>query len=461
LKTKIVSGIRVFHVFRANFDRSGQGGIKMGRLTSIGYSCYKHFTLILVLIVIFVTQNPVTTSASCSSRSSVSEWRLSDYGLAVEAAKGLAVEAAVGSKSLVQPGQTLSKILLSHGLPTAMIQAVVRKSKNVFDVRKMRAGASYFTIKGSGSDTHPAYLVYEQNLYYYVVFKLDAPVNVFRGRKRVETKTRTISGVIEKSLIGSLNGHKFAYEIAVSLSEIYAWSLDFYRLQKGDHFKALLEEEYVGGKPVGLGKILAARFNHRGRDFYAFYFKQGAVGRYYDERAYGLKKAFLNSPLKYSRITSRFSKGRFHPILKRLKRHIGVDYAAPIGTPVMSVGDGVVRESAYIKDLGRYVMIGHNGVYATQYLHLSRFAKEIRPGLRVKRGDIIGYVGSSGLATGPHLEFRLFKNSRPVDPLKEDLPAIEPLGKAHLEKFQQLTAKRKEILDGVGLAEVIAKDKCS
>lgn len=425
----------------------------MGRVTSIGYSCYKHFTLIFVLIVIFVTQKPVTTSASCSSRSSVSEWRLSDYGLPVEA--------AIGSESLFRPGQTLSKILLSHALPAAMIRAVVLKSKNVFDVRKIRAGARYFTIKGSGSDAHPAYLVYEQNLYDYVVFKLDAPANVFTGRKRVKTNTRTISGVIEKSLIESLKGHKFAYEIAVSLSEIYAWSIDFYHLQKGDHFKALLEEEYVGGKRVGLGKILAARFNHRGRDFNAFYFKQGAVGRYYDERAYGLKKAFLNSPLKHSRITSSFSKRRFHPILKRTKRHQGVDYAAPIGTPVMSVADGVIRQSTYIKDLGKYVLVGHNGVYATQYLHLSRFAKEIKRGLRVKRGDIIGYVGSTGLATGPHLEFRLLKNSRPVDPLKEDLQSIEPIGKAHLGKFQQLAAKRKEILDGVGLAEVITKDKCS
>jgi murein DD-endopeptidase MepM/ murein hydrolase activator NlpD len=342
-----------------------------------------------------------------------------------------------------------------------MIHAVVRKSKNVFDVRKIRAGASYFTIKSSGTGAHPAYLVYEQNLYDYVVFKLDAPVNVFRGRKRVETKTRTISGVIEKSFIKSLKGYKFAHEIAGSLSKIYAWPFDFYHLQKGDHFTALLEEDYVRGQPVGLRKILAARFNHRGRDFYAFYFKQGAVGRYYDEGAYGLKKTFLNSPLKHARITSRFSKGRFHPILKRQQRHLGVDYAAPIGASVMSVGDGVVRESAYIKGLGKYVMIGHNSVYATQYLHLSRFAKGIRPGLRVKRGDIIGYVGNSGLATGPHLEFRLFKNRRPVDPLKEDLAYVEPVGKAHLEKFQQLTAKLKKILDGVGLAEVIARDKCS
>lgn len=352
----------------------------------------------------------------------------------------------------IHPGETLSNILFSNDVSYNVINKLERIAKPTFDVRRFRTGNNYFIVKGSDSINKIRYLIYEQNLIDYVVFKLDDPIDVYKGKKMVEVRERTFTGIIESSLFDALAGNNFPHELALKLTELYAYTLDFYHLQKGDYFKVIYNEKYVGNNPVDFGKILAVCFNHRGQDLYAFYFGKETGGRYYDQNGNSLERYFLKSPLKYATITSRYSKKRLHPILNRRKPHLGVDYSAHRGTPIMSVGDGIIRKATYHKAYGNYVTIKHNGIYTTQYLHMSKIAKEIRPGVSVQRGNVIGYVGSTGLATGPHVEFRLWKNGKPIDPLKEEMPKAKPLKKEDIEVFQNRMAEFKRSLDNLELS---------
>jgi murein DD-endopeptidase MepM/ murein hydrolase activator NlpD len=240
-----------------------------------------------------------------------------------------------------------------------------------------------------------------------------------------------------------------------SLSEVFAWQVDFYRIQKGDRFKVLYEQLLVDDEEAGIGKIIGAYFNHNEEDYYAVYFDQGSGISYFDENGQSLQKQFLKSPLRYKRISSRYTRRRYHPVLKRYKAHLGTDYAAPTGTPIRSVGDGVVEEARYSQYNGRYVKIRHNSVYTTQYLHMSRFGKGIKAGVKVTQGQVIGYVGSTGLANGPHLCFRFWKNGQQVDALNVKLPPSEPVNedkrdeynvvmKSVLEKLNNVSFKIKE-----------------
>jgi murein DD-endopeptidase MepM/ murein hydrolase activator NlpD len=351
----------------------------------------------------------------------------------------------------IQTGETLSNILVSYDVSYSIINEVERISKPVFDLRKIRSGNNYFIINGSSSTNPIQYLIYEQNLIDYVVFKLDNPVNVFKGKNSFEIKKRTVTGIIESSLFDALTGNNFPHELAFKLTELYAYILDFHHLQKGDYFKVIYNEKHVGKKPAALEKILAVCFNHRRQDFYAFYFEHDSGGRYYDQNGNSLEKYFLKSPLKYTTITSRYSKRRLHPILNYHRPHLGVDYAAPKGTPIMSVGDGTIRKATYHKKYGNYVTIMHNGIYSTQYLHMSKIGKKIRPGVSVQKGDVIGYVGSTGLATGPHVEFRVFKNGKAIDPLKAKMPTAKPLKKKYTGVFQDRMAELKGSLDKLEL----------
>ena len=409
-----------------------------------GYFGLEQSRRIFLMITLLIFLGPVMARASGHKNITDSKTEASEYGLHHEASQWL--------KGVVKPGQTLSSILQSYRVPYEKIKAVVLESRAVFDVRKMRAGKDYAVITGRDSLTHPSFLIYEETPVDYVVFKTEDPIEVYRGKKEVRIDVRKASGVIETSLVDTLKGHQFAYQLAFNLADLYAWTIDFYHLQRGDHYEVIFEEQSLAGKPLDLEKILAARFNHRGQDFYAFYFENGDGGKYYDEMGASVEKALLRSPLKYARITSRFSKARLHPILKRRRPHLGIDFAAPRGTPIVSVGDGIVLESAYDRHRGNYLTVRHNGVYSTQYYHLSRFAKGIKRGMLVKQGETIGYLGSTGLATGPHLEFRLLKRGRPVDPLKEDIPAGEPLEKDYLETFKRQAIELKTSLDRIEMA---------
>jgi murein DD-endopeptidase MepM/ murein hydrolase activator NlpD len=372
---------------------------------------------------------------------------------------GMNCENLILIKDTVQPHQNLSDILSKYKVPKAVIHAAAFSSRPVFDVRKIKAGNPFCIIRDNTPTQKVRYFVYEINPVDYVVFKLEDPITTSLEKKPVRIETETVSGSIESSLWETLTEKQLDPELAVKLSEIYAWTIDFHHLHKGDGFQAIFEKKFVNGKPIGLGRIKAARFFHKGKFFYAFYFDQDAHGSYFDEHANSLEKAFLKAPIKFSRITSGYSKRRFHPILKKYKAHFGIDYAAKTGTPIMSTGDGVVVKTGYDSQNGRYVKIKHNGVYTTQYLHMSRIARGIKSRVKVKQGDIIGYVGSTGLATGPHLCYRFWKNGRQINPLKEDIPSVGPVKKDDLQNFNQKMAGLKQQLDALSMSRVVANSR--
>ncbi len=345
---------------------------------------------------------------------------------------GIEEEAFERSTHRIRQGETFANILMRYEVPYTEVLALTEAARGVFNVRRLQAGRPLHIYRDS---TGARVFVYQSDPVRYVVFDLREPVRVYTGRRAVERVLRTAQGVIESSLYEALQAADADPELAIRLSEIFAWQIDFYRIQRGDRFVALYEETLIDGEAVGIEQVLAARFQHMGEDFYAFRFEHDGGVDYYDADGRNLRKAFLKAPLRYSRITSRYSLQRFHPLQKRYKPHLGTDYAAPAGTPVYATGDGVVIEAGYTNYNGYYVKIRHNAIYMTGYLHFSRIAKGIRPGVRVRQGQVIGYVGSTGLATGPHVCYRFWKNGRQVDPLREQLPPGEPVPDSLREVF--------------------------
>ena len=404
-------------------------------------------TILVSLIILFGTLTASPKVAECSDKDDPINLK---YGIALDTFQ---VE-----KDVVKRNQNLAKILLAYNVPYSVIDAVAKKSKPVFDVRKFRAGNPYCVIKENDPGAVARYFVYEQDPVNYVVYNL-ADLNVYLGNKKVETKIKEASGIIQGSLCRTFSRLDLDYELVEKLSGLYAWTIDFHHLQKGDRFKIIYEQEEVDGTPVGLGKILAANFTHRDEDYPTFYFEQEGRGGYYDEKGNSMQKAFLKAPLKYTRITSRPSKKRLHPILKVRRPHLGTDYAAPIGTPVYSVGDGVIAKAAYNRARGKYITIRHSGIYKTEYLHLSGFKKGIKRNARVHRGQVIGYVGKTGLATGPHLEFRFWKNKKVFDHLRENLPSDKALNEEFIPEFQKQTASLKARLDAIQICSPTQEPK--
>jgi murein DD-endopeptidase MepM/ murein hydrolase activator NlpD len=325
----------------------------------------------------------------------------------------------------------------------------VNKSKEVIDVKKIIAGNTYYTFTKQDSLNSLACLVYEKNPMDFIVFNLMDSVSVYKSTKEVKTRENQKSAIIEHSLYVSLMKSDASPELAVKLSQIFAWQIDFYHLQEGDYFKVIYDEMYVDSNLIGIGKIKAAYFNQEGKEFYAIPFMQDSVFQYFDENGNSLRKAFLKAPLEFGRISSRFSRSRLHPILKTRRPHLGVDYAAPVGTPVRSTGDGIVIDAGYRGGNGRYLKIRHNSVYSTMYMHLSRFAKGIKKGVSVQQGKVIGYVGSSGLSTGPHLDYRFFINGTPVNPLTVELPPSHPVKNELRAEYEAVKDSTIEILNKI------------
>jgi murein DD-endopeptidase MepM/ murein hydrolase activator NlpD len=235
--------------------------------------------------------------------------------------------------------------------------------------------------------------------------------------------------------------------VALELSEMYAWTVDFFGLQTGDNFTVVYDEMYVDTVSVGIGKIYAASFNHVGKELLAIPFVQDNVEAFFDADGNSLRRAFLKAPLRYSRISSRFSGSRLHPILKIRRPHYGVDYAAPVGTPVYAIGDGRIIMAGYQKGAGRIVKVRHNGVYTSTYMHLSGFGKGVSNGKYVAQGELIGYVGSSGLSTGPHLDFRVSRNGSPIDPLKMESPPVDPVKPENKDAFESIRLASLDLLN--------------
>ncbi len=370
--------------------------------------------------------------------------RKSQHQIAEEVAKptepvllyDINIDSLTVENGTVKRNEFMSDILLDRGIDYALIDQLARQQRTVFDVRKIRAGNNYAFLRANDSVQTPLYFVYEIDNTDYVVFALNDSTPARRGHKEVVRSVEEARGVIKSSLWNAMVDGNYDPNLANKLSEVYAWTIDFFGIQKGDNFTAFYEHLYVDGKPIGIGRVLAARFEHADQDQYAFFYVQDSVGDYFDEKGQSLMRTFLKAPLKYSRISSGFSNARFHPVLKIYRPHHGIDYAAPAGTPVYAIGDGVVTRKGYQKGGGgNYLYIKHNGTYTTAYMHLKGYAKGIASGVRVKQGQLIGYVGSTGLATGPHLDFRFFRNGNAVNPLTVESPPAKPVDSANLTQY--------------------------
>ncbi len=332
----------------------------------------------------------------------------------------------------VRRNETLSDILRRHGASPADVAEIVAGASEVFDVRNIQAGRSYRVYS---TDDRVYGLVYVPSSRRYVVFEPGSAKPVQVWNRPVLVERRTVVGTIESSLYETLLEQSADVDLAFELAEIFAWQIDFYHLLPGDSFTAIYDQRYVGGEPVGVGTVHAARFVNGDRAFSAYHFDAQGDIAYFDHEGSSLRKTFLAAPVKYSRISSRYTGRRFHPVLRRYRAHLGTDYAAPRGTPIRSTGDGEVVEAAYRGNNGRYVKIRHNGTYTTAYLHMSRIAPGITRGTWVRQGDIIGFVGSTGLARGNRVCDRCWKHGRQVDPLRETFPSAEPVSEDNLPAF--------------------------
>lgn len=339
------------------------------------------------------------------------------------------------SEKKVKKNESLYLILRSLDVSPVTIHEINQKSKGVFKVSNIQPGQRYLTYADKESGT-PVRLVFHENPLEYVIIDWETDVKVESGQKAVTTELMEASGEIRSSLYETLLEVGKSTLLGNRLSDVFAWQIDFFRLYPGDNFRFIYEQHYVDGEPYAVGKILAADFVNKGRKYEAYFFKGEETEGYYDENGNSVQKALLKAPFKYSqRVSSRFSHNRFHPVLKRNIPHYGVDYAAPLGTPVLSVGDGIVEEAQYRGANGNIAKIKHNGTYTTAYLHLNGFAKGIKKGARVKQGQVIGYVGKTGRVTGVHLDYRIYKNGNPVNPLKVDLPPSKSVAESDREKF--------------------------
>ena len=339
----------------------------------------------------------------------------------------------------VRRNQMFADLLEAHGVPYAQILRLAEGTRDVFDVRAIQAGRPYRVYRNEWLGK-ARYLVYRPDAVRYVVLDVRFPERSFVGEQPIRTAWHTVEGTITHSLYQTLDDAGAHPALALALSEVYAWQIDFFRLQRGDRFRIVYEERFVGAERIAPGRVVAARFQHASAPFYAFRFDDGDRTDYYDEDGNSLRKALLKAPLRFTRISSRYQRRRFHPVLKRYRPHLGVDYAAPTGTPVRSVGDGQVLFAARKGGNGNYVKIRHNATYTTGYLHLNGFAEGVRAGVRVRQGDVIGYVGSTGLSTGPHLDYRVWKNGQAVNPLTLDLPPGEPVAPQHRATFEAVRA---------------------
>ena len=326
--------------------------------------------------------------------------------------------------------------------------AAAKLAKKLFDFRRINAGHEYTFICSKDSFPIPYYFIYKENQRSYIVVDLTSGVDVYRGEKEIVTKLARTTGVIEHSLSESIEELGVSPRVSIKLSEIYAWTIDFFKIQKGDAFNVYYENNYIDGEYIGIGKVLASEFTHKNQKFYAFYYKEKNYGEYFDEEGRTLRKAFLKAPLDFYRISSRFSRNRKHPVTGQWKGHFGTDYAAPKGTPIMTTANGTIQRAGYTKNNGNYVKVRHNSTYTTQYLHMSKIKPGIRKGVYVKQGEIIGYVGSTGLATGPHVCYRFWKNGRQVDPYTQKLPPGEPIKNENKLRYLEVKDSLMQILVG-------------
>lgn len=357
---------------------------------------------------------------------------------------GINIEGYDIKRDTVRSGQTVGGILSRYGVSAYMVDRLDRTAKDIFPLRQIRADNGYTTFTREVSDSLSTrtvldYLVYHRNLVDYVVFGFHGDsISINLGSRPVDVVRKQHEAVITSSLWGAIMEKDMPYALAAEFEDIFQWTVDFFGIQSGDSFSVIYDEKFIEGESVGIGTVWGALFNHGGKTYYAIpYAQEGEKLRYWEANGESLRKQLLKAPLKYySRISSKFSNARLHPVHKVYRPHHGVDYAAPSGTPVYSVADGVVTKCGWGGGGGNTIKIKHAGNIVTGYLHLRGFAKGIRVGTHVSQGQLIGYVGSTGTSTGPHLDYRLWKNGTAIDPLKVPQEPAEPIAEEHKARFE-------------------------
>ena len=341
----------------------------------------------------------------------------------------------------IQPGDTFSSLMGTLMSPQ-QLHELTSRCRKVFPLRQIAVGQPYELSVREGVFARFAYDINSDDQL--IITSSPEGFTVERVPISYTVKQAVVQGTINSSLFQAVIDSGESEGLAMQLADVFAWDINFFLdIQQGDSFRAVVEKRFRNGQPAGSGRLLAADFTVQGQTYQAFYFKDGdhAPG-YYDQDGRNLRKAFLKAPLSYRRISSGFTMRRRHPITNQVKPHLAIDYAAPSGTPIHSVGSGVVSVAAYKRGNGKYVKVTHPNGWATMYNHMSRFGRNIRKGTRVEQGQLIGYVGSTGLSTGPHLDFRMYRNGRPVNPLKVKSPPARPVSKANMLAFKALVAER-------------------
>lgn len=355
--------------------------------------------------------------------------------------------------------QTIAEILFGFGFTAQQIHKLTQCPDSIFDVRKIRPGQACLLVTEKDSAATPCYFIYEESPKTYITFDLKNNYHATRNNKPVEWRESEVAGTVNSSLWVSMQENGTSPLLAVEMSHIFGWSVDFFGIQKGDEYRLIYEQEYVEETPLNNYRIVAASFRASDSTIYAIPYTQENEELFYNIDGNSLEGAFLKAPLDYYRISSRFSNSRFHPVLRRYRAHHGVDYAAPVGTPVYAIGSGKVIAKAFqAGGGGNYVKIKHNGTYTTTYMHLSRFAKGLKVGDFVKQKQVIGYVGSTGISTGPHLDFRVHENGKPINPLTIKSQPKKPISDSCRAEFNILCDSLVRRLNGIENATIEATD---
>jgi len=354
-------------------------------------------------------------------------------------------------RDTVKKGDSFGSILENNNLFYPQIYNIVQKAKKVFDVRRINLGKPYTILFSKDSVKTPKVLIYQPNLIDYVVVSLTDSLFAEKKSKAVKLKEFEAEGVITSSLSETMEEKKLSPLLSNELSEIYAWTIDFFRLEKGDNFKIIYSAKFVDDSiAVGLNRIHSAYFEHRGKPFYAIEFEtdpKRGLFEYFDENGKNLRRAFLRAPVQFSRISSRYNLKRKIAYYGRVRPHLGTDFAAPRGTPIRATASGTVTKASYTRSNGNYIKIKHNGTYSTQYLHMDK--RGVKVGEFVKQGDYIGTVGMTGNTSGPHVCYRFWKNGKQVDPLKQKLPEAKPISKELKKRYLKYMMPVKNQLDSI------------
>ncbi len=390
------------------------------------YSKYLKTSVILSLCLFFCISCKKTKQNEAEEEVD-SEW-IDNQGHLYE--YGICIDSLDINNNIIKNGDNPSAIFTRLGFSARMVDSLCKASYDILDPKKLRSGMTYTTISKQDSTAAIQYIAFAKSMTDFSIIDITGDsIKAYEYSKEIRLERRYMEGIITSSLWNIIKANGTDPLLALKISDILAWQVDFFDVKEGDSFRVIYDVTFIDDTTeLNISSIEGLTFTHQGKEFTAIPFTQDSIREYFDAEGNSLRKAFLKAPLDFFRITSRFSNARFHPILKRYRAHHGVDYAAPTGTPVKTIGDGTVIAKGYdSKGGGNYIKIKHNSVYTTTYMHLKGFGKGIQNGGHVKQGTVIGYVGSTGLSTGPHLDFRVHKNGQPINPLNMESPPSDPV----------------------------------